>query len=61
MDFPVNNSLNLKKAAGPENTPLTFYKKANECISNFFCNLFNECVESNFFATPLKRAKVILI
>ena len=55
------NKLNLKKAAGPKNIPITFYKKANECISKFLCNLFNKCVENGFFPTPLKQAKVIPI
>ena len=55
------NKLNLKKATGPENISLTFYKKANECISNFLCNLFNKCVESGFFPPPLQQAKVISI
>ena len=55
------NKLNLKKAAVPENISLSFYKKANECISNFLCNLFNKCVESGFFPTALKQAKVIPI
>ena len=55
------NKLNLKKAAGPENIPLTFYKKANECISNFLCNLFNKCVEYGVFPSLLKQAKVFPI
>ena len=55
------NKLYLKKAAGPENIPITFYKKANEYISKFLCNVFNKCVESRVFPTPLKQAKVILI
>ena len=55
------NKLNLKKAAGPENIPLTFYKKANECISNFLCLLYNKCIENGFFPSLLKQAKVIPI
>ena len=55
------NKLNLKKAAGPENIPLTFYKRANECISNFLCLLYNKCIENGFFPSPLKQAKVIPI
>ena len=48
------NKLNLKKAAGPENIPLTFYKKTNECISNFLCLLYNICIENGFFPSPLR-------
>ena len=51
----------MEKAAGPENIPLTFYKKANECISNFLCLLYNKCIENGFFPSPLKQAKVIPI
>ena len=51
----------MKKAAGLENIPLKFYKKANNCMFDFFCNLFNKRVKSGFFPTPLKQAKVIPI
>ena len=60
-DYQEINKLNLKKAAGLENIPFTFYKKANKRIFNFLCNLFNKCVVSGFFPSPLQQVKVIPI
>ena len=48
------HNLNSKKAEGPEGIPVQFYKDANECISVFFCELFNACVQIRFFPSALK-------
>ena len=49
---------NLKKAAGPENIPIKFYKIADEWIANFLSEYFNKCLEHGYFPSALKLAKV---
>ena len=55
------HNLNSKKAEGPEDIPVQFYKDANECISVFLCELFNAFVQIGFFPSALKLAKIIPI
>ena len=49
---------NSKKAAGPKNIPIKFYKIAGEWIANFLSEYFNKCLEHGYFPSALKLAKV---
>ena len=51
-------NLNSKKAAGPENIAIKYYKLASEWIANFLSNYFNMCIEHGYFPSALKLAKV---
>ena len=54
----VIQNLNSKKAAGPENILIKYYKLASEWIANFLSKYFNKCIEHGYFPSALKLAKV---
>ena len=54
----IIHNLNSKKAAGPKNIPIRYYKLASEWIANFLSKYFNKCIEHGYFPSALKLAKV---
>ena len=56
----VIQNLNSKKAAGPENIPIKYYKLASEWNANFSSKYCNKCtaIEHSYFPSALKLAKV---
>ena len=56
--YQVIQNQSSKKAAGPENIPIKFYKIAGEWIANFLSEHFNKCLEHGYFPNALKIAKV---
>ena len=59
--FRMIHHLNTKKANGPENIAVKYYKLANEYICSFFREIFNTWALQGIFPHELKLAKVIPI
>ena len=53
--------LNTKKAIGPENIAVKYYKLANDYICSFLSEIFYTCTLQGIFPHELKLAKVIPI
>ena len=53
--------LNTKKANGPENIAVKYYKLANEYICSFLSTIFNTCALQGIFPHELKLAEIIPI